>query len=53
MAGETKTLDKKVYDELCDQVRHVVTEARSLVNRIKKLEKLIDELGDCEVLEDG
>ena len=53
MARNTRTLDKEVYDELCDQVRHVVTEARALINRIKKLEKLMDKLGSCEVSENG
>ena len=41
---EPKTLDKEAYDELCDQVRHVVTESRALINRIKKLEVLINKL---------
>lgn len=49
MGKEIKVLDRDKYDELCDGVRHVVTEARLLINRVKKLEELIDKLTSSEI----
>ena len=51
--AKTKEIDIKTYNELCDEVRHVLTISKLLTTRAERLEKLIDKLATEEGLDNG